>query len=478
MRNLFLVLIAMILLSGCVGPKDYLYPTTTKGTTTSTVETTTTITTTTTTTSTTTSTTTTLSEFKYPELMDCEKLRKNARDDCYYDLAVDKGDFSLCDEIKSNLLRTVCVAAEKKDREICDFINDSETRDKCYYGVAVTERDEKICGYIDLQILRDTCYLKISKSKKDKKICDNIRFPTIQNICLSDCTTREISSDMIGTVGKEDHIIAIIKAEKCKGLKVGYKTDSNYLSLINQSPFTVSEDDEEIFYEFMCLKDKSEIYLYLKVGDEKITKKAACRTFIPAEECSIQLLANESRLDSRVTEDIYVVILAKNCKDEVVSDYVKPEYLKFISWRFNGLLRESNKIQSNLERINISYECNDTYDGILLKIKVGGEEINNYVTCRIKPECSLKFLDEKSKLEARVGENVYLTALAKECKGKIAEDSAEVWLSFVNRSTDIVESNREEITTTYKCEKATDLFLFIQLSVGNEEIIRYARCKP
>jgi len=470
MRDLFLVLIISVLMSGCISLGDYLYPVTTRGTTTSTVETTTTTTITTT-------PSTTLSEFRYPELRDCEKLRGKAKDDCYYDLAVDKRDFSLCDEIKSNLLRTVCVAAEKRDRGICDLINDSETRDKCYYGVAVTGGDEKICGYIDLEILGDTCYLRISKSKKDKKICSNIKFPTIQNICLSDCTIREMSSDMIGTVGKDDHISAIIRAEGCKGLRVSYETDPEYLSLINQSISRVSEDDEEIFYEFMCQRGKSEIYLYLKVGDEKITKKAACGTFIAPEECSIQLLANESKLDSRVTEDIHVVILAKNCKDELISYYVKPEYLKFINWSFSGLLRESNKISSDLEKIEMSYECNGTYDGILLKIGVGSKDINTYVTCRTKPECSLEFLDGKSKLEARVGENVYLTVLAKECRGKTVEDSAEAWLSFVNRSTDKVKSNREEITVTYKCEKATNLFLFIRLSVGDEEIIRYARCK-
>jgi len=56
-------------------------------------------------------------------------------------------NYTFCDEIKSNLLRTVCVAAEKRDRGICDLINDSETRDKCYYGVAVTGGDEEIIRY-------------------------------------------------------------------------------------------------------------------------------------------------------------------------------------------------------------------------------------------------------------------------------------------------------------------------------------------
>ena len=477
MKNLFVVLVILILLSGCISLREHLYPTTTEGTTTSTVETTTT-----TTTKTTSSTTTTaISEFKYPELRDCEKLRKRARDDCYYDIAVDKGDFSLCEEIENNLLRTVCLAAKKKETKICDLIDDSETKDKCYYGVAITKNDEKICGYIDLQILKDTCYLKISKSKKKKKICDNIRFPTIKNICLSDCVIREVSSDMIGTVGKDDPISVTIKADRCKGLKVSYKMDSDYLSLIEQSTSTVSEDYEEIFYEFMCQKDKAEIYLYLKVGDEKITKKAACRTFIPAVECSIQLLVNESKLDSRVTENVYVTILAENCKDKEVSDYVKPEYLKFVNWCFNGVSKErkSNKIKSDLEKINISYECTEMYDGILLRIGVGGEEINRYITCRKKPECSLKFLEEKSKLEGRIGESVYLTVIAEECKGKKIEGAAQLYqLSFVNRSTNIVESNREEIRTTYRCERASDLSLFIRLSVGTEDVVRYVRCRP
>jgi hypothetical protein len=51
----------------------------------------------------------------------------------------------------------------------------------------------------------------------------------------------------------------------------------------------------------------------------------------------------------------------------------------------------------------------------------------------------------------------------------------------VNLSTEVVESNREEITVTYRCERSTDLFLFIELSVGAgeeaEDIVRYARCR-
>jgi hypothetical protein len=438
-------------------------------------------TTTTSTTTTSSSTTTTVLGFKYPELEGCEGMRADKRDDCYYDVAIDRGDFSLCDEVRSNVIQTLCLAAEKKDKEICKLITDPNTRDKCYYGVALTKVDEGVCDYVGLQILRDNCYLRISREKNRKKICDRIKTPTIKDMCLSECKLRETSSDMIGTVGKKDYVNVTLSAEGCEGLKVSYKADSDYLSLMGQSAYEVSGSYEEISYEFMCLKDGTDLNIDLKIGDEKITKKAACRTFSPAKGCSIRLMDNESVLSSMVTENVHLTIMAENCKDKAVSDYIRPEYLKFVGWSFNGVPRERkyNRTGSDMEKISMLYECTRFYDGVLLRISVGDRELNSYMTCRKKPECSLEFLEGKSRLEADVGEDVHLTVLAEGCKNEVVESAGKLYeLSLVNVSTNIVKSNSEEITARYRCEKTSNQSLFIRLSVGVEDEVRYARCMP
>ncbi|MBN2014467.1 MAG: hypothetical protein JW778_04750 [Candidatus Altiarchaeota archaeon] len=480
MEKLSVVVVLVILLSGCVSLREYLYSTTSPDVTSSTVTSTSTSTTSTSTTTTST-TSTTQPPLKYPELLECEKKNGYERDDCFYDVAVDRQDFTLCEEIDGNVLMTVCVAAEKKDSNICGFINDLQTRDKCLYGVAVTKKDERVCESIELDILKDTCYLKISKKKGDEKICDSIRFSTIRDMCLSDCSIREVSSDLIGSVGKDDYIEVSIETRECDGLEVSYKADLEYLSLLNQSTKKVESSEEGITFRFKCDRPCEETYLYLRVGEEEIIEKAACMGFSPTAECSIHFLANESLLDSRVTEDINVTILAEECIGEKVNYSMEPLSLYFSHWVFNGALRanSSNKVKSDLERITLYYRCNGTYDGILVKTKVGDQEVNNYAVCRVKPECSLRFLEDKSMLEANEGGVVHLTVLAEECREEEVKHSAESgWLEFVNASSGSVSSNREEISVEYRCRKSTEFLLYISINIGNEEIVRYARCMP
>ncbi len=128
-------------------------------------------------------TSTTLYVFKYPELEDCEKMRDKARDDCYYDVAVYRGDFSLCKEVGNNILRTVCIAAQRGDEKICDFIEDLEVRDKCYLGVALTVKDPDICELIGNKHIENTCYLNLARKTGRRDICDRIAHATLRGIC-------------------------------------------------------------------------------------------------------------------------------------------------------------------------------------------------------------------------------------------------------------------------------------------------------
>jgi uncharacterized protein YceK len=469
MKKAIILLVVVLLLCGCVSLRELLYPK--KPTLASTTSTSTS----------TSSTSSSSTSSSLPATCLCCTLWGDAWDECIYDAAIEKRNFSLCDRIEGKLSGTLCLAAKKKDAKICDLINGTDGGDKCYYGVAITKNDESVCGRIGLQMLKDSCYLRISRTKGDKRICDKIGFATIQDICRGNCRIREVSSDMIGSVNRADFINMTVAAEGCEGELLRIAFDLRYLSLLDQSKTRFNLSDDEASFRLKCIKDTNETLIRLKVGDKEIVKKAACGPAKPPEGCTLSPLADESSLDAIVGRPVYLAVSARNCKDKEVSYYLKPEYLRFSSWSFNGVVRgnRSNRTKTDDETIVLSFVCNRSYDGILLRTTVGDKKLVSYVVCRDKPECRLRVSEDDSLLDAAVGGEVWLTVNAVDCRYDEVRYSAEPgWLTWVNTSRTNISEGVEKIRIRYLCRKASDYLLFISIEAGEDEALGYARCAP
>ncbi len=127
------------------------------------------------------------------ELQDCEKASSTAstysgssdRDACYYNLAVDRGNISLCKKVYSSdsystYTQAKCgadIAIAEGDPKVCDSLGLISKYD-CYSEVATQTEDPSVCMMVSTGTKRDGCIydyvLTNYYSMHDWGICDNI----------------------------------------------------------------------------------------------------------------------------------------------------------------------------------------------------------------------------------------------------------------------------------------------------------------
>lgn len=96
----------------------------------------------------------------------CENMQYKSR--CYEDIAIRKGDTSICNKILYSEFKDRCygnVARVRGDSSICDKIPTQSIKDECYDNVAMVTKDSSICDKIQAQHLKDRCYKEINKSE-------------------------------------------------------------------------------------------------------------------------------------------------------------------------------------------------------------------------------------------------------------------------------------------------------------------------
>ncbi|MCK4429109.1 MAG: hypothetical protein KAU95_01940 [Candidatus Aenigmarchaeota archaeon] len=127
------------------------------------------------------------------ERLDCENVQDQYKkndcyaetDDCYYKIARDEKDASICDRIPEDRDRKdwclIGVAMAKKDISICD--NVLTIKDVCYSRLAEIKKDILICDKIKYLITKDYCYKNIAIAKKDLLICNKVQTQTYKDQC-------------------------------------------------------------------------------------------------------------------------------------------------------------------------------------------------------------------------------------------------------------------------------------------------------
>jgi hypothetical protein len=167
---------------------------------------------------------------KLQNIQICNLLVNQTQGACITDIAQQKEDISICENVKTYYWFDVClkslsVLTNKTDRcfeigdgilrdecimelmptrndfELCKKITDATKRHRCMRNIAIFEDDVERCKIIQDPFYRDSqCYKKFAQNRGDKTICDRISIGAIRvrcyervlNITLVDPNTRGI----------------------------------------------------------------------------------------------------------------------------------------------------------------------------------------------------------------------------------------------------------------------------------------------
>jgi hypothetical protein len=100
----------------------------------------------------------------------CDSIQtQSIKDTCYYRIALNRTDSGICDQIVNSRLKELCpemcdsVKAVQKDNiDACDKLQE-QARDSCYFGIAVNRKDSSICSKISNKNMLKNCKSKASE---------------------------------------------------------------------------------------------------------------------------------------------------------------------------------------------------------------------------------------------------------------------------------------------------------------------------
>jgi len=99
----------------------------------------------------------------------CDKINNQPeRNSCYLNIAIKKNDQSLCEKMDETEIveewkqdtQIICMATVSGDKSLCEKINRESEKEDCYFGVAVEKKDDSLCEKTG--IAKDECYWNIS----------------------------------------------------------------------------------------------------------------------------------------------------------------------------------------------------------------------------------------------------------------------------------------------------------------------------
>ncbi|RLG69721.1 MAG: hypothetical protein DRO04_02970, partial [Candidatus Iainarchaeum archaeon] len=130
-----------------------------------------------------------------------------ARDYCYYELAVDKGEYRFCDEIWHDRTKGYCYGEVNYNKSVEDEsvsagtkCNELEgiSKDYCLKKSAELSKDEGLCSNIEDGSIKGTCYVEVAKLKLDTSICNNLTLAEEKAGCFNDvCSLRSDKDDCL-----------------------------------------------------------------------------------------------------------------------------------------------------------------------------------------------------------------------------------------------------------------------------------------
>ncbi len=93
----------------------------------------------------------------------CEKLTdSDARDECYFNIAIEIKDDNLCERIIESIPKNICHAVVLSNANLCEEITDNDGKDICYGTYAIQNNDSSICEKIIDGTKKDICYANVT----------------------------------------------------------------------------------------------------------------------------------------------------------------------------------------------------------------------------------------------------------------------------------------------------------------------------
>lgn len=306
----------------------------------------------------------------------CDKMKDDDRDNCYYEFALERENFDLCNEIKSNLIKTICLAVKDKRKEICALISDVIQKDKCFLGIAIVKRDERICEGITRNDIRDKCYYDLARKKDDYSLCYKIMDLTLRNLC-SKCSLRLHEIDKEGIVDSNSDMVWLEAiAENCKNLHLYSYGDSRYLNYYSKSDYKIRSNNKSVWIKYKCHESGEKIVLKMMVGNSEIKEYVKCNPK-PKLKCSLEIDSTKSDLNGTARSDndtLKIVARAKNCKYQNFNFYTGSKYIEFLD-------KSGSYISRDDQGIWVEYKCLYSDPEIPVEITIGRVSTTVDVKC-------------------------------------------------------------------------------------------------
>ncbi|MCK4647493.1 hypothetical protein KAT24_01020 [Candidatus Pacearchaeota archaeon] len=87
-----------------------------------------------------------------------ELIDNDAKDECYFNIAIEIKDDSLCERIIESIPKNICHAVVLDNADLCEEITDSVGKDICYGTYAIKNEDSSICEKIIDDAKKEICY--------------------------------------------------------------------------------------------------------------------------------------------------------------------------------------------------------------------------------------------------------------------------------------------------------------------------------
>ena len=150
----------------------------------------------------------------------------NRSQECYFDLAKNISDSSICDRITNQITRTACAALILRDVSLCNNLPYNTSSDVCYQTIAIETNNYSVCDltvtntYINachesLALLnnfpslcshlvsepaRDQCYKKVAVKFREPETCDQIKYKDGRDLCRHDMAIEAVRPYLCGFI--------------------------------------------------------------------------------------------------------------------------------------------------------------------------------------------------------------------------------------------------------------------------------------
>lgn len=107
---------------------------------------------------------------------------KDKIDKCYYELAEEKGEIALCEQIANQTDKRHClvrVAVSKGDESLCAESWSTTDQKECFTGVAVKKGDSSVCDGLTNMVNKTQCYLSVAEETSQVEVCKKMDFANV-----------------------------------------------------------------------------------------------------------------------------------------------------------------------------------------------------------------------------------------------------------------------------------------------------------